>query len=500
MQEITNGSLLRITKGAGVAFIGFLAALLLGFFGRILVARYGSEADYGVFALALAVLGVCAVVATLGLQEGATRSIAFARGKNDDGRVQRLIPASIQIALAASVSLSVILFFTSDILATEGFRDPDLSFPLKVFALGIPFLTLTNVLVSIFRGFDNLWPKVLFQDVLRSLLFFPMFLLIVVFFDMDFAGVFYAYLASLAIACIGLAAYAAKRLPTSAEPSTQAHAGPVAKELLFFSLPLLGVAVLQMIVAWTDTLMLGGFKTSADVGVYNAALPLAQFISARGLLPEIRRNYRVLTKWLCSLTLPLFLIIFLFPETVLDFLFGADYSAAALALRILAFGFIINNFLGPNGATLIALGEVRFLMMAALATVILNIGLNVALIPPLGIEGAAIASVASITLVNLLRSWKLYSLIRCQPLSRNLMKPTLASIGLVFAFYFVSTMFTSITIWMLPLLLVLYYATYCVAIIATRSFDREDIDLLLNLERRLGIDASLAKRVLRRFL
>jgi O-antigen/teichoic acid export membrane protein len=221
---------------------------------------------------------------------------------------------------------------------------------------------------------------------------------------------------------------------------------------------------------------------------------------AQGALAQIRRDFSILTKWLCSATLPIFLILFLFPETVLGFLFGAGYSAAASALRILSLGFIINNFLGPNGGTLVAMGQVRFIMWATLATALLNIGLNIALIPPLGIEGAAIASAVAITSINIVRCWKLYSLSKVQPLSKNLVKPALASVALVFVFQFILGNFVNIVWWMLPLLFVLYYGIYGLAILLTRSFDKEDIAMLLAIEKRTGINAAPIKRFLRRFL
>jgi O-antigen/teichoic acid export membrane protein len=512
-----NDSLVKITKGAGIALVGYLAALLLGFIGRPMVARYGTEADYGVFSLALAILNICAVIATLGLQQGATRSIAYARGGNDSERVQKLIPASVQFGLIAGISLGIIVFLTSDILAVKIFHDIALGFPLKIFALGIPFFTLLNVFVSIFRGFDDIKPTVYFQEILRNLLF-PLLLLPVIFLDLPFTGVFYALLASLVISCVALIAYTVKRLPFAIGFRTRLSASPVARELLLFSLPLLGVAMLQLVIHWTDTLMLGGLKSSADVGLYNAAHPLAQFISAplaamlliympvasglyaQGSMPEMRRNFSILTKWLCSITLPLFLILFMFPDTILGFLFGASYAPAATALRILSIGFIINNFLGPNGATLIAMGEARFIMWATLATAVLNVGLNVVLIPPFGIEGAAIASVAAITSINLIRCRKLYSLTRAQPLSKNLLKPTLSSLALVFLFQFIFGKLVTVAWWMLPLLFILYYGIYGLAILLTKSFDKEDISMLLALEKRAGVNLSFIKRILRRFL
>jgi len=518
MQPTLNNSLLKISKGTGIAFFGLLISLLFAFIGRVIVARIGTEAQYGVFSLAFVVLNICAVIGTLGLQQGAARSIAFARGKNDSGKVQNLVSASIQLGLLASMTLSIIVFFSSNIIANGIFHDPALCFPLKVLSLGIPFYTLLNVLTSIFRGFGNVKPKVFFQDILRNVIFtallFPFLLL-----NLSFDGVFYVFLASIVISSVALTAYTVKKLSFSpAKFFNSVHTNPAVKELLLFSFPLLGVAMIQMIISWTDTLMLGGLRSSKEIGLYNVAHPLAQFISfplgallliytpitsnlyARQLVGELKRNFAILTKWLCSATFPLFLILFLYPHLILRFLFGVDYIPAANTLRILSLGFIINNLLGPNGATLIAVGKSQFMMWATLATAVINIGLNATLIPPFGIEGAAIASIAAITSINLIRCWKLYSLSGAQPLSNNLLKPTLASLALVFLIKFIFGNFVSIVWWMLPVLFILYYGIYGLAILFTKSFDHEDISMLLAIEKRARINLSTTKSILRKFL
>lgn len=217
-------------------------------------------------------------------------------------------------------------------------------------------------------------------------------------------------------------------------------------------------------------------------------------------MDELRRNYTILTKWLVSITLPIFLVIALFPEAVLYLFFGYGYVPAAMALRILSIGFIINNLLGPNEATLLALGHPRFIMWATLATAIMNIILNMALIPPLGIVGAAIASVASITVVNIIRSLKLYSLSKIHPLSKNLFKPVIISIALAFLIQVLTQNFLTVTWWMLPLLFILYLGIYGLAMLFTRSFDKEDIALLLAIEKRSGINAAPIKKFLSRFV
>ena len=515
-EENTNGSLVKVAKGTTVIFIGVVVGLLFAFFGRLMIARHWSASDYGVFSMALALLNICVIISTLGLQRGTSRSIAYAREKNESEKIQGFISASLWLALAGSLILCLILFLVSESIAVTIFQEPALTIPLRIFSIAIPFFTLLNVFTSIFLGFGLVQAKVYFKEILRNLLF-PLLLLGLILLNLSFIGVFYAYTASLAIPCLLLIIYARKHLPSSIRIAKPA-VNPAAKELLFFSLPLLGVAMLGMIIAWADTLMIGYFKTSAMVGLYNVAHPLAHFISyplealllvympvtsglyARGQMSEMRRNFSVLTKWLCSLTLPLFFILFLFPDVVLNFLFGANYIFAAAALRILSLGFIINNFLGPNGATLIAIGESKFIMWATLATAVLNVGLNVILIPPFGIVGAAVASVVAITTVNLVRCWKLYSLTKAQPLSKNLIKPTLASLGLIFLIYPFSRCFFTVTPLMLPLLFVLYYIIYGLAIIFTKSFDQEDITMLLLIEKKTGVNATAIKRILRRFL
>ena len=517
MSQTLSDSLVKITKGTGIVFVGSLVSLLLGFIGRPLIARCGTEADYGVYSLALVVLNICAVIAALGLPTGTARSIAYARGKNDSEKVQKLIPASVQLTVIAGISIGIVVFLSSDIIAVKIFHDANLGLPLRIFALGIPISALMTVLVSLFQGFDDIKPTAYFQYISRSLLFL-LFLLPVVFLKLPFTGVYYAYLASLVISCVVLMVYAVKRLPFPIRFHTKIGANPAARELLLFSLPMLGAIMCSLIISSADTLILGGLKGSADVGLYNAARPLADIIPAplaalggiylpvasglyaQGSIPEVRRIFSVLTKWLVSATLPLFLILFLFPETVISFLFGASYTSAATALRILSLGVMISNFSGLSGLTLVAMGEVRFMLWVYLAAALLNVGLNLALVPPLGIEGAAIAYAAAINVLPLTYCWKVYRLAKALPLSKNLLKPTLASIALVFVFQYIFRNFVTVSWWMLPLLFILYYGIYGLAILLTKSFDQEDIAMLLAIETRAGVNLSFVKRILRRFL
>ena len=521
MSEIVNQSLQKIAKGTSIVFIGTIIGMLLGFVSRIIIVRYITQSEYGIFSLALVLTSIFVTISTLGLQEGSTRYIACFRGKKEEGKVRGVISSSIKIALIASIIFSLILFLSSDTISTNIFHSSELSTPLKIFSAAIPFTVLIGIFTSLFRGFDRVEPNVYFQNILRSVIYIS-FLAGAILLGLSFLGVLYAYLASIVITCIAFAIYAIKKLPlptfsVKKEAGADTAINPIGKELLLFSFPLLAVAMLSMVMSWTDTLMLGYFKTPDIVGLYNGALPLAHLIPitlssagfiyvpiisglySKRLMGEMKRTYQILTKWIFSGTIPLFFILFLFPETVLNFLFGIDYIQAASALRILAFGFMFHAFLGLNGISLMVMGKTRFLMLVSLVGAISNIVLNAAWIPIFGIAGAAFASLTSYCATNILSSTKLYQLSKIHPFTRNYVKPIGISIillGLLYAF----TSYLKVEFWMLPPLLFLFLFGYGLLLLLTRSFDREDIDMILAIEKKAGVNATSIKKILKRFV
>jgi O-antigen/teichoic acid export membrane protein len=490
--------------------------LLLQFFVRLVVARYGLQANYGVFSLALVIMNFCAMLACLGLHEGATRYIAYYRGKGEAVKIRGTVSFSLRLTAGASILIGLLLFLTAPLLAINVFHAVELELALRIFAVGLPFFAILNVLVAIFRGFDRTEPQAYFQYIVLNG-FFLLLLLAVVALGMSFVAVFYAYLVALILTFVALLAFALKQRPQPLSFDDVMSSGGVKGELLSFSAPLLGTALLSVAILSMDTLMLGYFKAPEVVGLYNAAYPLAFLISiplhaamliytpvATGLcsqhaFAELRRSFTVLNKWVASLTLPIFLVLCLFPEAVLGVLFGPEYMTAAPALRILSIGFMLNNIIGPNQSTLLAYGESRFIMWTVLLTAAINVTLDILLIPKLSIIGAAIASAVSLVLTKIILCVRTYQISGTQPLSTNLAKPVVAAAVLAVLFKVtVGNLFT-VTLWMLPLLFILYFAIYVLAVIFTRSFDQEDIALLLDVEKMSGVDAGLIKKVLRRF-
>jgi hypothetical protein len=58
----------------------------------------------------------------------------------------------------------------------------------------------------------------------------------------------------------------------------------------------------------------------------------------------------------------------------------------------------------------------------------------------------------------------------------------------------------TVTPWMLPLLFILFFVIYSISLLLTKSFDSEDIMILLEIEKRMGINLKTIKKILKRFM
>ncbi len=515
MSEIVNESLKKAAKGTAIAFVGLLIYMFLEFITRVIIARNATQSEYGIFSIGFVLLNFFVIVACLGLHVGAPRYIAYFRGKGDNKKVKGVIFSSLQLSVIASLVCFLLFFLASDFL-TELFHLQQSSV-FKIFAIAVPFAVAIEILASLFRGFDRVHEKVYFRDVLMNVLK-VLFIVSVIILGYSFLEMIYSYILSIVIASVAFIIYTIRKLSVV----NSAGRDPMRKELLLFSIPLLATNALSMIIIWMDTLMLGYFKTADVVGLYNAAHPIAQLIEifllslvfiyvplasqlySKGLIDEMRRDYAILTKWIFSATFPFFLIIFLFPEAVLNAFFGSSYAQAsvALALRILAIGVFIHVFLGPNAVTLIVIGKTKLNLIDNSIVAIMNVSLNLLLIPILGIIGAAIASAISFAIINALKSAQIFRSHRIHPFTANYLKPVLTSAMLISIVYVSVKVFWSytITLAMLIALGFLFFTLYGLSILITKSFDEEDIMMLQEMEKMTGITTSRIERLFRRFM
>lgn len=314
---------------------------------------------------------------------------------------------------------------------------------LRAFSLGVPFVAGMNVATAGTRASQRMQYAVYAHDLLRPSLNLLAVLALYVL-GWRLLGAVAAGVLSFGVALVASVYYLTKLFPEML--NVRLKPTFVTGELLLFSIPLLFVGFLGMLIMWTDTLMLGYFRPSADVGIYRAASQMAILLTMtlaalnaifapmiaelyhRESLEALHELFKVGAKWGFYLTLPLFLIMFFCASEILEVVFGVAYIAGVLPLIILASAQLVNVATGSVGNMLIMSGHQRVWFLNTLSVAAANVLLNLILIPRLGIPGAAIATGISIAGLFLLGLIEVRLILRMSPYDRRYLKGIAAGV------------------------------------------------------------------------
>ena len=103
--------------------------------------------------------------------------------------------------------------------------------------------------------------------------------------------------------------------------------------------------------------------------------------------------------------------------------FGEGFSSGATALAILALGQLVNIGTGTVAGLLAMVGRARMSVLNSVFFLGLSLVLDLLMIPPWGILGAAIANATSLAAVNLLRVIQVRQVLGILPYDRRFLRP-----------------------------------------------------------------------------
>lgn len=406
---VDEDDLTRLFSSATLVLAGTALGSFSKLIERVVIARWLSKGAYGEVTLALAVMQFSVTLSLVGFNQGVPR---FVSRYDSDADVRGVWLAGLLIALAVSLCLAAAVWlFDVDPFVRVFFDGESADRLLRLFMLSLPFFVGTTVAIGTIRGLENTIYKTYSQD-----LFLPLARIgVLVALLTAGLGVFaagYAYVLASAAAFAFSHLLLNRLIPLVGEVRTHV------RELVAFSAPLIVATVLSRLLTWTDTLMLGAFRSSDEVGLYGAAyplanslvvlfgafgfiyLPLASRLDADDERGEVAGVFQLTTKWIVIGTFPAFLALAVFPGDVIGIVFGGEYTGAATALTILAVGFFTHAAAGRNRETISALGYTKYIFLSNAVGLTVNVALNLVLIPAYGIVGAAIASALSYALLN----------------------------------------------------------------------------------------------------
>lgn len=385
-----GAELLRLAAQAGIILL--LTRVFLG------------PDEYGLVFLAISVFSVATLFGTLGIPKSTAKFLTEYRGK-DESQVRNVLRTSITF-ISIIVSIVCVVFFLLSDTIVEIYDEPALQ---SLLALGVVYIVTKvahSYLLIAFQGLGRVPLTALTSTVssVSHLTFITIFLVL----GFGTVGALMGYVVGYAIAV--LVGVVVLYRVVSQYPRSDRREPGLRRRIAEYSLPLTASQGGNLLYKRVDTLMVGFFLTPVAVGFYELAKQVSTFVIAPAdslgftvaptfgenktgeQLEQAARIYEQSLKYILLLYLPAVGGIVLLAEPGIQLIFGQAYSGAATVLQIFSVFVLFQAIDKITNDSLDYLGRATERAIGKGVTGTLNFGLNLLLIPLIGVEGAALST------------------------------------------------------------------------------------------------------------
>jgi O-antigen/teichoic acid export membrane protein len=412
----------RQIRGSTLLFAGRLLSVGINFAVQVLIVRYLSKADFGVFAYGLSLVAMGQSISVLGLDKAVSRFLPIYDEGGARGKVLGTLVLVAGTILAVGLGFVAVVFGLYGVIAGSVGDNERALTVLLILILLSPLQALDDVLMSTFAVFSRARSIFVRRYVLAPGLRLVA-VLVVLAAQTDVRALAAGYMVG---GALGVAVYAAMLLRMLRAKGLLGRAArprlriPV-REIYGFALPLVAVDLMFVVMNTANVVMLAHFGTVDDVADYRVVQPAARLnmlvMTSFGLLftplaarlyarddrAGIHELYWRTAVWMAVFSFPAFAATCSLAGPLTVGLFGERYAASAPILALLSLGYYFGAALGFNGLTLRVYGLVRYSVVIAVAATAANVALNLALIPRYGALGAGIGTCATLVVHNVLK-------------------------------------------------------------------------------------------------
>jgi len=478
----------RIAKNTGVLLISQIASYIIGFFFIMYTARYLGATGFGILSFALAFTGIFGVFSDLGLSTLTVREVA--RDKSLAGKYLGNI--AVMKLILVVVTFGLIALFINLL----GYPEQTIRVVYLV-ALSVIFGAFSRMFYSIFQAYEKMEYQSL-GHILSSALMLSgaLFAISQGLSVVGFAAIY--FLVSAVVLVYSFVICVWKFVLPKIELDWSFWKLTI-KEALPFGL----TGTFITIYLWIDSVMLSLMKGDVVVGWYNAAyrlvlvllfVPVAfnsavfplmsQFyVSSKNSLKFMFEKH---FKYMLIIGFPIGVGITLLADKIILLIFGAEYTPSVIALQILAWAIVLIFARTAFERVLESVNRQIIVTEVFGGCALLNVILNIILIPRYSYIGAAVATlITDFAVFALIFVWSLkigYSIPNKQ-LVEVISKVIAASLLMgIFIEYFRDQ----------NLLILVFTATiiYFGVILLIKGLDKDDIRLLKSIFPEKEVDGS----------
>ncbi|WP_457549426.1 flippase [Archaeoglobus sp.] len=432
----------KIAKNTGIIIGGDVINKIISLVIIVVLARYLGSAGYGKYAFVLAYLSFFGVIADFGVNSILVRDIS---------RNKSIASKYIGNSAVMKLIFSILAIILSVIIITLTSYPMDTKTYVYIASITLLFSSLSGLYAVLFQVYlkmkystvANLIDRFLFAILILELALLngSLFYVFIAFVFSKFVGMVVSYI------------YFRKFVTPKYEIDLR-----IWKYLLKESWPLTLTTVFVMIYMRIDQIMLSIMCGDSAVGYYSVAVSLVESL---GIIPgafmmsvfpflseyfqnskEVyKRIYKLCFKYMSMLIIPIAVGTTLLAEPIIKLIYGYKYLPSVSALQVLIWSEVF-VFIGVvYNQILISANKQNIIIILTGTSAIINIILNILLIPIYGIVGAGIATVISYAFGFLIGIF--LSTTRDYSISafKSMIKPTFVSIIIGIYIYYIKFLF-----------------------------------------------------------
>jgi len=396
-RESNVSSVRRIARNTSFLTISQTISYAESFIYVILVARYLGPQGLGVLNFAIALTAIFSILATFGLTTLTTREVARDKSKASK-YAANVIPIQLLFALI-SVVLIVVL------VNALGYPQQTI-YVVYILSIGMIASTLSLFFLAIFQAFEQLE----FQAIVQVITSVVPLCGAVIAIALHLNVFFFAFVSLLGSAVVLAYVYAicVRKFFVPRFEADLAFWRSTLKE----AWPMAAWSIGTIIYFRIDVVMISLIQGTTAVGLYSVAYTLSEAstvvptVLLASLFPILSKMHQdsqhsfsdtcaQLIRYLLYLALPMAFFVTLWSKPIISLLYGAKFSPSVAALQILIWAAATMYITIVLGTALVATNRQKLGLNLTIASVAVNVSLNVLLIPKYSYFGASFATVVT---------------------------------------------------------------------------------------------------------
>lgn len=385
-----------------------------------ILTRLLSVDEYGVMNLIATALSLLVGIAKLGVQHSAVRFYSEVRTGKRPGVDMDGYAATVVYGMGALGLIATLLWAAASQLVPDAFWNDERLKPLMLLTACLVFVRVVDsAFINQLRA-EERSREITVYSVIRRYAGLALLLFVLFFVARNLWGFYVATIVGEALATLGLVAWMWKRL----QPRPRDFDAPLFKAMLAFGIPMIGYELASIVLSMGDRYVIQAMMGAEPLGYYSAAYNLCDYVRAiflasfgAAVLPMYVRLWEEKGRDETAAFLRRFMHVYVMvamlvvaglsavgPELI-ALLASDKYRAGAQVVPYVIGGMALDGLVMVAGAGLYIEKRTRTAALLVMGTAVLNIALNVVLIPSWGLVGAALATLVAYAVLLGLSMW-----------------------------------------------------------------------------------------------